>query len=132
MSAITEGDVTALTDDSHSKGQHAWTVTKHLVLFIVLILLWEFAARAGWVDPLLFPAPLGIVKQIWFIYVVQQNVWYHLYATFAEAMGGLFVGTLIGIGLATAAALSLRFRTLTLPKDSGCMACRERKADEGE
>jgi NitT/TauT family transport system permease protein len=116
MSAITEADVTALTADASESSQaRAWVITKHLILFVVLILLWEFSARAGWADPLMFPAPLGIVKQIWFIYVVQQNVWFHLYTTFAEAMAGLFVGSILGIGLATAAALSLRFREYIKP-----------------
>jgi NitT/TauT family transport system permease protein len=115
MSAITEADVTALTDDGHSKRQHAWIITKHLILFVVLILFWELAARRGWVDPLMAPAPVGIVNQIWKIYVVQQNVWYHLYTTFCEALAGLAVGSFIGVGLATAAALSLRFREYIKP-----------------
>jgi NitT/TauT family transport system permease protein len=115
MSAVGEADVTALTDDGHSKGQHAWIITKHLILFAALIILWEMGARSGFVDPLMAPAPLGVVKQIWLIYVVQQNVWYHLYLTFCEAMAGLAVGSVIGVGLATAAALSLRFREYIKP-----------------
>jgi NitT/TauT family transport system permease protein len=101
--------------DTTSKSDHAWIIAKHFALFFFLLLLWELGSRAGWVDPLMFPAPWGIVKQIVFIYFIQMNVWYHLYTTFAEALSGLFVGSLIGIGLATAAALSLRFREYIKP-----------------
>jgi NitT/TauT family transport system permease protein len=98
-----------------SKAEHAWVVAKHFALFFFLLLLWELAARADWLDPLMYPAPWEIIKQIGFIYFIQKNVWFHLYMTFAEALSGLFVGSLIGIGLATAAALSLRFREYIKP-----------------
>jgi NitT/TauT family transport system permease protein len=116
MSTVSEADSGALPGlEPTSKSEHAWIIAKHFALFFFLLLLWEIAARAGWADPLMFPAPWGIVKQIVLIYFIQGNVWYHLYTTFAEAMAGLFVGSLIGIGLATAAALSLRFREYIKP-----------------
>jgi NitT/TauT family transport system permease protein len=117
MSAITDSERAEIprVQVESTKSQNAWILTKHFILFFTLIGLWELAARAGWADPLMFPAPWGIVKQIFFIYFIQMNVWYHLYVTFAEAMAGLFVGSVIGIGLATAAALSLRFREYIKP-----------------
>jgi NitT/TauT family transport system permease protein len=98
-----------------SKADHAWIVAKHFTIFFLILVLWELGSRAGYIDDLLFPAPWGIIKQIVFIYFIQMNVWYHLYTTFAEALSGLFIGSLIGIGLATAAALSLRFREYIKP-----------------
>ena len=116
MSTASEADSGAIPGLAPtSKTDHAWIVAKHFALFFFLLLLWELGARAGWIDPLMFPAPWGIVKQIGFIYFIQGNVWHHLYITFAEALSGLFVGSLIGIGLATAAALSLRFREYIKP-----------------
>ena len=116
MSAASEAEGGALPGLTvTTKSQHAWIIAKHFALFFFLLLLWELASRAGWADPLMFPAPTGIVKQIILIYFIQGNVWYHLYTTFAEALSGLFVGSLIGIGLATAAALSLRFREYIKP-----------------
>lgn len=116
MSTAAEAESGALPGlDTTSKADHAWIVAKHFALFISLLVLWEIGSRAGWIDPLKFPAPWGIIKQIVFIYFIQGNVWYHLYTTFAEALSGLFVGSLIGIGLATAAALSLRFREYLKP-----------------
>src|SRR5690606_14795713 len=79
---------------------------KHLLIFGVLLAAWELAARTGLAHPLLFPAPSAIAVSIWRIYVTQGNVWYHLYVTFAEALAGCFVGVVIGILLATSAALS--------------------------
>lgn len=101
--------------ETTSKAEHAWIVAKHFAIFFSLLLMWEIGSRAGWIDPLYYPAPWGIIKQIVLIYVIQGNVWYHLYTTFAEALSGLFVGSLIGIGLATSAALSLRFREYIKP-----------------
>jgi NitT/TauT family transport system permease protein len=116
MSTATEVESSALPGlGTTSKSDHAWIVAKHFALFFSLLLLWELGARAGWIDPLMFPAHWGIIKQIAFIYFIQGNVWHHLYITFAEALSGLFVGSLIGIGLATAAALSLRFREYIKP-----------------
>jgi ABC-type nitrate/sulfonate/bicarbonate transport system permease component len=101
--------------EATSKADHAWIIAKHIAIFVFLLSLWEIGSRAGWIDPLYYPAPWGIIKQIVFIYIIQGNVWYHLYTTFAEALSGLFVGSLIGIGLATSAALSLRFREYIKP-----------------
>jgi NitT/TauT family transport system permease protein len=116
MSAVTdvkEGTLPGL--DTRSKAENAWITTKHVIILVVLLVAWEMAARAGWADPLMFPAPWGIIKQIGFIYFIQGNVWYHLYTTFYEAMAGLAVGALLGVGLATGAALSLRFREYIKP-----------------
>lgn len=116
MSVVSEAGTGPIPGTEYkTKSEHAWIVAKHFAIFFALLLLWELAARAGWIDPLMYPAPSGIAKQIIFIYFIQQNVWYHLYTTFAEALSGLFVGSLIGIGLATAAALSLRFREYIKP-----------------
>jgi NitT/TauT family transport system permease protein len=95
--------------------EHAWMIAKHVILFVVLLSMWEVASRKEWIDSLIYPAPSGIAYQIWFIYVVQGNVWDHLFFTFAEALSGLFLGSIIGISLATAAALSLRFREYLKP-----------------
>lgn len=116
MSAASESDSTALPGlERTSKAEHAWIIAKHFLIFFILLGLWEIGSRAGWIDDLMYPAPWGIIKQIFFIYFIQQNVWWHLYLTIAEALSGLFVGSLIGIGLATAAALSLRFREYLKP-----------------
>lgn len=116
MSVVSEAGTGPLPGIEYkSKSDHAKIVAKHFAIFFALLALWELGARAGWIDPLMYPAPSGVVQQIILIYFIQQNVWYHLYTTFAEALAGLFVGSLIGIGLATAAALSLRFREYIKP-----------------
>ncbi len=116
MSSASEAESGALPGlEPTSKSEHAWIIAKHFAIFFCLLLIWEIAARAGWLDPLKFPAPWGIIKQIFFIYFIQMNVWHHLYITFAEALAGLAVGSVIGIGLATSAALSLRFREYIKP-----------------
>jgi NitT/TauT family transport system permease protein len=114
MSLLSAADSSAALE-SDSQSQRAWILTKHLLLFFVLMTLWEVGSRAGWIDSLLFPAPWGIVKQIGLMYYVNGNVYYHFYKTFVEAMLGLGLGVFIGVGLAAAAALSLRFREYLKP-----------------
>lgn len=87
----------------------------HVLIFAALISLWETANRQGWIDPLLGPRPSDIVKSMYSIFIVKAGVWPHLGSTFGKAMGGFAIGTLIGMGLATGAALSAGFRDYLKP-----------------
>ena len=90
-------------------------VPKHLAIFFVLIIVWEMANRWNLVDPLLFPRPTGIVAGMWSIFVAKAGIWPHLGTTFGKAMGGFAIGTVIGMALATGAALSAGFRDYLKP-----------------
>ena len=90
-------------------------VPKHLAIFLVLVIVWEVANRASLLDPLLFPRPTGIVAGMWSIFVAKAGIWPHLGSTFGKAMGGFAIGTLIGMALATGAALSAGFRDYLKP-----------------
>ena len=98
-----------------TRSEKSWMVVKHIILFLAILSVWEIASRREWIDSLIYPEPSGIAQQIWFIYFDAGTVWVHLGFTFAEALSGLFIGSLIGIGLATGAALSLRFREYLKP-----------------
>jgi NitT/TauT family transport system permease protein len=115
MAAVTTAEAGAPEGVVVEKENRALITAKHLLLFAFLVALWEFAAQMEWLDPLLFPAPSNIAKSIWLIYVTQGNIWYHLYVTFAEALAGCFMGCVIGILLATSAALSVTFRNYLKP-----------------
>jgi len=58
---------------------------------IALLLLWEVAARAGWVDQRFFPAPSAIVRAFWEA-VTTGVLLHHLKIT----LGRVILGTLIG------------------------------------
>jgi NitT/TauT family transport system permease protein len=70
----------------------------------VLLAFWEFAARAGWIDPFYLPAPSTIAEVTVTIFS-DGEIWKHLEATFAAALVGLVGGRVIGIVLGIAAAL---------------------------
>jgi len=87
----------------------------HLIIFAVLIFVWEMANRLGLVDPLLGPKPTQIVEAMYSIFIGKAGIWPHLGNTFGKAMGGFAIGTLIGMALATSAALSAGFRDYLKP-----------------
>ena len=97
-----------------SKGNSSFILLKHFVLFFVLMSIWQIANWSG-ADPLLFPSPIGIVESMVSIFVIKGTIWHHLGATFAKAMGGMVIGSLIGMGLAVSAALSATFRDYLKP-----------------
>jgi len=96
------------------KGGSPLVVAKHLLLFLCLTGTWEAANRLG-ADPLLFPRPTGIAESMYVIFIAKGNIWPHLGATFGKAMGGMAIGTTIGMSLAIAAALSVTFRDYLKP-----------------
>lgn len=87
----------------------------HVIIFGVLMFIWEMANRLSLIDPLLGPKPTDIVKAMYSIFIGKGGAWPHLGSTFGKAMGGFAIGTLIGMGLATAAALSVGFRDYLKP-----------------
>lgn len=87
----------------------------HVTIFGVLMVIWEMANRWSLIDPLLGPKPTDIVKAMYSIYIGKGGAWPHLGSTFGKAMGGFAIGTLIGMALATAAALSVGFRDYLKP-----------------
>ncbi|TDJ59864.1 MAG: ABC transporter permease [Proteobacteria bacterium] len=87
----------------------------HLAIFITLMLIWEMANRWNLVDPLLFPRPTDIVGGMYSIFIAKGGIWPHLAATFGKAMGGMVIGSAIGMALAIAAALIPMFRDYLKP-----------------
>lgn len=96
------------------KGGSPLIYVKHLLIFLLITGTWEAANRLG-ADPLLFPSPIGIVVSMYTIFLDSGIIWKHLGATFGKAMGGMVIGSLIGMGLAIAAALSFTFRDYLKP-----------------
>ena len=74
-------------------------IATHVAIFAGLVLLWEVAARIGWLDPLFYPRPSDILASFWRIYVTQANVWWHLYVSLGLVFLGFAAGSILGIGL---------------------------------
>lgn len=71
-----------------------------LVVLVVLLGSWEWAARSGTIDVFFYSFPSEILSRLWeFILEGSDGVslWVHLYYTLSASMLGFFLGSLIGI-----------------------------------
>ena len=82
--------------------RYAWL--RRLIALALVLVLWEAAGRAGWLNPLFAPSP----SRVWVALVdlfADGRIWPHLDATFTAALGGLALGIAVGILLGVVAAL---------------------------
>jgi NitT/TauT family transport system permease protein len=82
--------------------RYAWL--RQLFALVVLLLIWQAAGAAGYLNPLYMPTPL----QIWGALAELfggGSIWPHMYATFSAALAGLALGIVVGIALGVLAAL---------------------------
>jgi NitT/TauT family transport system permease protein len=77
-----------------------------LVVFVVVIGLWEGLDRALHVEQFLLPRPSAIVSAVW---TQRHTLWPAGWYTFKEALGGFAIGSIAGMAAATVIS---RFRTL--------------------
>jgi putative hydroxymethylpyrimidine transport system permease protein len=75
----------------------AWLPPAAVVL--VLLAAWEAIVRAGWVDPLLLPAPTNVVKALW---TDRDTLSSDLLTTTYEVVVGLLASLVLGAALAVA------------------------------
>jgi NitT/TauT family transport system permease protein len=79
-------------------------LTRQLIGLAVLLIVWQAAANAGWLNPLYMPSPLKIWAALVQLFG-SGSIWPHLEATFAAALGGLAIGVVVGVILGAAAAI---------------------------
>jgi NitT/TauT family transport system permease protein len=79
-------------------------LTRQLIGLAVLLIVWQAAANAGWLNPLYMPSPLKIWAALVQLFGA-GTIWPHLAATFAAALGGLAIGVVVGVILGAAAAI---------------------------
>jgi NitT/TauT family transport system permease protein len=82
--------------------KYVWA--RQLLALAVALVLWEAAGRAGWINPLYFPAPSRIGAALVELFSF-GTIWTHLEATFSAAIGGLILGIVVGVLLGSLAAL---------------------------
>jgi NitT/TauT family transport system permease protein len=102
-------------DESVGRRRFGGRLLAHLLIFAVILAVWEAASRLGLADELTFPRPSAIAESLVRIFFVQGNIWWHLYVTLAEAAVGYVIGCSIGVGLAVLAAMSEAFRHYIKP-----------------
>jgi len=104
-----------LTSQRRSFGLPVRRVTNHVLVFAVIITVWETVCRMGLVNSLILPAPSAVAGAIYDLYLVSGDVYWHFFVTLMEALLGFAIGASIGVALATAAALNRRFRRYASP-----------------
>jgi NitT/TauT family transport system permease protein len=82
--------------------RYAWV--RRSIALLLLLVVWEAAARAGMLNPMYLPPPGGIWSALVELFG-DGRIWPHLEATFTAALGGLVVGILVGVLLGVIAAL---------------------------
>jgi NitT/TauT family transport system permease protein len=87
---------------------------RRTLALIVLLLLWEWAARVGWLNPFYAPPPSRVATAIVPLFTGGE-IWPHLAATFSAAVIGLIVGLVLGMVLGFAGALSTLLAELLEP-----------------
>ncbi len=71
-----------------------------IILFILIIGLWELLARIKIIDKFLFSCPSDIIKLL-FEYIKNGEIFEHIYISLLEVILGLVIGTISGILIAT-------------------------------
>lgn len=71
--------------------------------FLGLLLAWEIAAEARWLNPLIVPPPTQVARAL-FALLQSGQIWVHFGTTLLEALGGLVLGVLVGGVLGALAA----------------------------
>src|ERR1700688_290429 len=89
-----------------------WTI--QIVTVVSILALWEWAARAGYLNPFYAPAPSAIWATLATLFAGGE-IWPHIVATFGAALIGLALGALIGTVLAALAVMARPVEILLAP-----------------
>lgn len=66
-----------------------------ILLLVVLVSLWEFAATVGWINPFITSQPSGVIKTVVGLYK-GGDLFHHAGVTILETMVGFLLGTILG------------------------------------
>jgi len=79
---------------------YQWKVTiTQIALLIIILVLWEFAARVRWIDPFITSQPSKIVETIIALHR-EGYLYYHIGITVMETVVGFISGTILGTVIA--------------------------------
>ncbi len=80
------------------RGNRFVAVMRYLILLGV-ILVWEVAARVGWVDPFIFSSPMRVAATIGRL-AKSGELFTHIGVTLTETVAGFLIGTVLGTVIA--------------------------------
>jgi NitT/TauT family transport system permease protein len=85
-----------------------------IVLFLVVIVLWDLANTQGWVSQLILPRPGEVVVSTYELFATGL-IWEHVWATLFETVAGFTLAAAVAITAAIAAASSKTIRNMLYP-----------------
>lgn len=91
------------------------TLLGHCVFLTVFFLLWELAAKRGWLDPTFFGFPSGIALYLWKGFFVEKNLWFELGVTVAGTFISFFLGSAMAVALGLLFVIAPRLERLSEP-----------------
>ena len=90
-------------------------ILPHLILFSVIIGLWEFAVAIGMITSIIIPRPSSIFGAIIELYITKGTIYRHFFITLTESVVGFLIGASIAINLAVFSSLSESFKRYVTP-----------------
>lgn len=81
------------------KREHATVVVSRILLLLIIVGLWELAARLKWIDPFIMSSPSRIVDTIANL-LAGRELFRHIGVTLYETCMGFLLSTLIGTAIA--------------------------------
>jgi NitT/TauT family transport system permease protein len=87
----------------------------HLILFLLILALWEMAVRTGVITTIMIPKPTSIIAAMWKLYVTEGTIYSHFFITLFEAVAGFLIGAAIAVSLAVSSSLSEVFKRYVTP-----------------
>ncbi|HOR13450.1 MAG TPA: ABC transporter permease, partial [Clostridia bacterium] len=81
------------------KRQKALVIALRYILLIGIFVLWEVAARQGWIDAFITSSPSRVLKTIISLYK-SKSLFVHIWVTFYETVVGFLLGTFLGTSIA--------------------------------
>lgn len=80
---------------SRIKKRKTAVLSLQILLLVAFFLLWEAAARLGWIDPFIFSQPTRMAAAAVEM-MADGSLWLHIRTTLWETVAGFLLGTLLG------------------------------------
>lgn len=90
-------------------------IVPHLILFALILVIWEAAVRLGFITSIIIPRPTAIMGAIVELYFVKGTIYNHFFVTLTEAVVGFLIGASVAVTLAVCSALSDPFKRYVSP-----------------
>lgn len=84
------------------------------IIFLSFFMLWEYASRFEWIDPLIFSSPSRVALLL-FEKFIDRSIFLHLQVTLFETVLGFILGTVLGVILAIVLWSSKRLANILDP-----------------